>query len=373
MESLAIFRDVAASPQKYGQSLGLADKQPLLGFPCSYGPEELILAAGFHPYRLTDNGADKTLADRHLQSYCCSFARGLLAEGLSGNLNFLSGVIFPHTCDSLQRLSDIWRIKTLSMRHADWVLPVKLEGASSEAYFYDIVLRLKKQLEAWAQKTITDDDLAGAIDLMNDIRSCLKKLFSLTASRPGLLAASDRGAVLKAAFVMERKQLRESLNRLLGELENAGGDGNNFSGKRIILTGGSCALPDIFGQVASAGGVIVGDNLCGGERPWMGLVDSTQEPAKALAERYRRRPACPAKYQGLTSRAQGLVDMVYQRQANAVIFLLLKFCDPQAFDFPYLQKFLADKHIPSLILEMEDTRTSSHQLATRIEAFIETL
>ena len=50
-------------------------------------------------------------ADAHLQAYSCSLVRGALEDALAGRLDFLDGaMVFPHTCDSIQRLSDIWRM-----------------------------------------------------------------------------------------------------------------------------------------------------------------------------------------------------------------------------------------------------------------------
>lgn len=53
--------------------------------------------------------------------------------------------------------------------------------------------------------------------------------------------------------------------------------------------------------------------------------------------------------------------------------MLLKFCDPHAFDYPYLKESLAAVSIPSLLLEVEDQPQAQGQLQTRIEAFLETL
>jgi benzoyl-CoA reductase/2-hydroxyglutaryl-CoA dehydratase subunit BcrC/BadD/HgdB len=65
--------------------------------------------------------------------------------------------------------------------------------------------------------------------------------------------------------------------------------------------------------------------------------------------------------------------MAENTQAQGVIFVLLKFCDPHAFDFPYIKELLDRAGIPSLLLEIEDQQTTLEQLKTRIEAFIELL
>ena len=47
----------------------------ILGYMCSYAPEELIHAAGFHPMRLFSSKSEICLAENHLQAYCCSLVR----------------------------------------------------------------------------------------------------------------------------------------------------------------------------------------------------------------------------------------------------------------------------------------------------------
>jgi len=80
---------------------------------------------------------------------------------------------------------------------------------------------------------------------------------------------------------------------------------------------------------------------------------------------------CPAKHSGLTSRADHLVRMVREKAAQGVIILLLKFCDPHAFDYPYLKNALDREGVPSLLLEVEDQLPPEGQLKTRFEAFLE--
>ncbi|MEW5725498.1 MAG: 2-hydroxyacyl-CoA dehydratase family protein, partial [Thermodesulfobacteriota bacterium] len=126
MEGLEDFKKVLADPAGYAR--GLKDQgRKIIGYFCSYAPEELILAAGAHPFRLFGTREQISLADAHLQSYCCSLARGALEEALSGRLAFLEGAVFPHTCDTIQRLSDLWRLNTSFGFFADVVLPVKLD------------------------------------------------------------------------------------------------------------------------------------------------------------------------------------------------------------------------------------------------------
>jgi len=111
MEPIEAFRNAAGNPHEYGRRLKNQGAN-VLGYFCSYTPEEIIHAAGVHPMRLFGAQGDTGIADAHLQAYCCSLVRGALSDVLSGTLDYLDGAVFPHTCDSIQRLSDIWRLNT---------------------------------------------------------------------------------------------------------------------------------------------------------------------------------------------------------------------------------------------------------------------
>jgi benzoyl-CoA reductase/2-hydroxyglutaryl-CoA dehydratase subunit BcrC/BadD/HgdB len=174
-------------------------------------------------------------------------------------------------------------------------------------------------------------------------------------------------------MVLERGRAAQLLEEVAAELEKAKGGGSapGPAKKRILLSGGVCNHPDLYEVIEAAGGAVVGDDLCTGSRYFGGLIDETAEPVAAIAERYRERVVCPAKHKGLTDRADQLVGLVRQRRARGVIFFLLKFCDPHAFDYPCLREALEKQGIPSLLMEVEDRLPADGQLRTRFEAFIE--
>jgi benzoyl-CoA reductase/2-hydroxyglutaryl-CoA dehydratase subunit BcrC/BadD/HgdB len=116
---------------------------------------------------------------------------------------------------------------------------------------------------------------------------------------------------------------------------------------------------------------VVGDDLCTGSRYFSGMIDEKTDPVTALAERLLERVVCPAKHGGLTDRADHLIRLAREKRAQGVVFFLLKFCDPHAFDYPYLKEALDRAGISSMVIEVEDRLPSDGQLRTRFEAFIE--
>ncbi|MBW2559023.1 MAG: 2-hydroxyacyl-CoA dehydratase [Deltaproteobacteria bacterium] len=371
MERFNDFYEAVSDTGKYIRNLKNSGKK-ILGYVCSYTPEEIILAAGIHPVRLFGTEGNIALADAHLQSYTCSLARGVLEGALSGELDYLDGMIFPHTCDTIQRLSDIWRLNTDFGFFSDVVLPVKLDTESAREYMEDVLRKFRSDLEEGMGVTITDGALEKSIEKYNRIRGCLKTIYELRSADPGILTGADVYAIVKGSMIMDRDYLLERLPEVIEMLRDRK-PSTDMGKKRIALTGSICNQPDIYTIIEKSGGVVVWDDLCTGSRYFEGLTDTNGDPVAAIANRYIERQICPAKHMSNTSRGDCIVEMVRKNNVQGVIFLLLKFCDPHDFDYPYIKGFLDREDIPSMLLEIEDQLPSEGQLMTRFETFIHML
>jgi bcr-type benzoyl-CoA reductase subunit C len=373
MEIITEFKNIVTDPYAYCRKYKAGTGKNIVGFTCSYTPEEIIYAAGALPFRLFGTNEGIHRADMHLQSYCCSLVRGILEEGLSGRLDFLDGAVFPHTCDSIQRLSDIWRLNVTPQFHIDLVLPVKLNTTSARQYLIDILEKFKKDLERALGAKITDGALSDSIKIYNQIRALIMQLYTLRAQKPEVLNGRDFHIIIKAAMIMDRQLLLKTLREIVAQLEKTPGTKTNPGTKKLLLTGSICSHPDIYDIIENAGGVVVWDDLCTGSRYFEGVLDEKAPPLEAIAQRYLDRDICPAKHAGLTDRGESLVQMVRKHQADGVVFMLLKFCDPHAFDYPYIKEMLERENIPCMLLDMEEQLPAGGQLQTRFETFIQIL
>lgn len=297
------FHKIADDPHGYAKSWKEKTGGKVVGHFCTYTPEEFVAAAGALPFRLFGTTDDISLADAHIQAYACSLVRGGLEDALKGNLDFLDGTVFPHTCDSIQRLSDIWRLNTDFKNHFDVILPVQIHTASSQEYFIDVLHKFRRELQEKMQITISDDDLNKTIILYNEVRESLQKLYSLRSKYPALISGRDMNAVVKAAMVMDKAEFLKEVKTLLTELEGTKMESGN-SQKRVILTGGICNNPNIHGLLDELGATVVWDDLCTGSRYFEGTISTDGDPVESIGKRYMERDLCPAKHRGNTSRGK---------------------------------------------------------------------
>jgi benzoyl-CoA reductase subunit C len=369
-DALSTFSEIIDHPFSYAASWKAETGGPVVGYFCSYAPEEIIHAAGALPFRIfgTDEGISR--ADAHLQSYSCSLVRGALEDVLAGRLAFLDGTVFPHTCDSIQRLSDIWRLNAGVGFHIDAVLPVKLNTPGARQYMADVLQAFRRDLGKALGTDISDEKLVASIGVYNEIRQWLERLYRLRRSHPAAVSSSDVHTIVKAAMLMDRARFLDMLPDAVQHLEQQV-TGSTVPGKKLVLAGGVCSMPDIYQIIASAGGSVVWDDLCTGARFFEKAISGDGPPLEAIADRYLDRTVCPAKHGGLRNRGQQLLHIVRETGADGVVFLLLKFCDPHSFDYPYIREMLDAAGIPSLHFEIEDRMPAEGQFQTRVQAFLE--
>jgi len=247
-----------------------------------------------------------------------------------------------------------------------------LNQQNAREYLVDVLRKFRSDLAKAMHIDISDDQLQSSVILMNRIRRLLNELYELKVQYPNLLSGSDLNTVVKASMFMHRQEVDELLESLLVALKEKE-VATPSNGKRLLLAGGLCSMPDIFNIIETSGGIVVGDDFCTGARYAAGEIEASGDIMAAIADRYAERIVCPAKHAGLYSRGDHVLHLAKEKQADGVIFMYLKFCDPHAFDYPYMCDMLEEAGIPSMVFEIEDRLPSEGQFKTRCEAFIEML
>ncbi len=373
MKELNIFHDTARDPYAYVEKWKKSSNKKVIGYFCTYAPEELIYAADVLPFRIFSTHGDIKLAEAHLQAYSCLMVRSGLEDALSQRLHFLDGTLFPHTCDSIQRLSDIWRLNAGFPLHYDIILPVRLDTKAAKEYMVDVFIKFKEELENGLGKVFSKEELKKTVRVYNRIRKHIANIYELRSQFPELISGGDMHDVVKTALVMDRNDLCEHLDALYKKLDAKKREVRLSEQKRIIISGGICNHPDIYSILEEFGAVVVWDDLCSGGRFFTGEIDENLDPVEAIAQRYLKRVVCPSKHSGLYSRGDNLVKLAKRHNADGVVFLILKFCDPHSFDYPYMKTCLDNEDIPNMLLEVDAQLSSSGQLRTRLETFVSML
>jgi len=345
------------------------DRTPI-GFFCPYVPEELIYAAGGHPFRLMGAPIKISHAQAHLPPYCCHLVKSSLESLLQEELNFLKGIVFTHSCDSMLGLSDIWTLQKRTPLQFNLMMPSHLDSPFSRPYLQAEIERFKAFLESHVG-TITFESLKASIQLFNRIRERIREIYAHRPKWPKEMSGKDFAQIIRAGCLMDRQRYLELLNDLLKTLPVKAEENENLV--PVFLLGNMTHSASYFSLIEEAGAMIVQDDLCSGTRFLRLAVPEDIDPIEGLTTRYLASFMCPTRYKGARAHIETLLEKVEASGAKGVIFLLYKYCEAHFFDYPDLKQALESKGIPTLLLEVEDPSYSVEQLKIRIQAFVEML
>jgi benzoyl-CoA reductase/2-hydroxyglutaryl-CoA dehydratase subunit BcrC/BadD/HgdB len=302
-----------------------------------------------------------------LQAYVCAVARNAQAVVAAGKADVVDGILFPHTCDSIQGLG------TLAPDLGGWSKPAfrfihpKGERRASSRTFVEMEMRsLAKDLETLTGKALDEGRLRAAVRLhrhIDGIRAALlDKRARLAMDDTALYTLLRRGEYL---WPEDHLQELEGATALISEEAVQGG-------VPIMVAGYVPEPMAMFATLNHAGAFVAADDYAAvGRRLVRNGPDGEGDPFVTLADAYFLAPPCPTRSADQSIRMRYLGDLFDRAGAAGVIVHVPKFCEPELFDVAAIRSTFTAKGAPYLYLEGELESELSGQTVTRIEAFVE--
>ena len=368
------FREVNNTFPKTSQILEHKHQgKKVFGWLCTYIPEEIIHAAGALPIRITGYSKEMELEDgtAYLYINSCSFSRSCLQLGLKGEYDFLDGVAGGSTCDGARRLFDLWRNYIDTPFYHVLTVPRKYTQSAHDLY-YQQVLQFKVHVEEFLGTQITDESLCRSIEIYNESRALLKRLYELRKLDTPPITGTETMEVLNACFRMPKELFNEWLRSLLDGLDVS--DNASKGRARLMLVGSAITNRELIESIEDLGGLIVTDELCTGTRYWSDpvVLDNKSTPVEAISRRYLNNFPCARMFPS-DERFNRILNLARDFRVDGVISQIIRYCVPYAHDLPLLTERLKANGIPTLALDVEYGTSGSGQIRTRVQAFLEML
>jgi benzoyl-CoA reductase/2-hydroxyglutaryl-CoA dehydratase subunit BcrC/BadD/HgdB len=129
---------------------------------------------------------------------------------------------------------------------------------------------------------------------------------------------------------------------------------------------------ELLHVLSATGARIVGDDTAACGRRVLGPGRS-EEPIRRMAERLAGAPACSTRGGSIDDRIERMRGLAQKSGAQGVVFLGVKFCEPELFYWPGIKEGLEAAGLRTLMLELDPTTSLPLQAITRLEAFVESL
>ncbi len=172
----------------------VAAGEELIGYVYPHTPLELIMAHGLTPSLVRTLPQVPSGFEASLQTFACSYIRNLYSQRVSKQIPHLAGLLFPgNTCDSLQNLGDIWRVRFPEDRVFRLTYPVTrhIEDDSALQYLAEELRLFSKSLASSFERPFQKESYERALSLVSEYRLGTKFLYSARIVNPAIIRYSD--------------------------------------------------------------------------------------------------------------------------------------------------------------------------------------
>lgn len=341
-----------------------------------YSPVELIHAGGLLPVGILGGGNRLEIAhaDSRFQSFVCSIVKSTLELGLTGNLDFLDGIVFHSICDPARNLASVFKRNFPRMLVEYIHFPQNMASPRTEDYLAAEYVRLRSSLETLAGRPIHDEDIRESTRLYNEQRRLLRSLYRLRRERPQSVSTVESYILSRTATLVPVEEHIEVLRRALPALEAR--EEKPKDRIKVILEGSFCEQPplELLEALEAAGCYILDDDFLLGWRWFLADIPTNGGPILNLARAYIHRSVYSSvKHDSREPKAKHLIEKVRETGAAAVVILAPKFCEPALFDYALYRRALEKEGIPHVFLEFEEKMWIFDKARSEVETFVESM
>jgi benzoyl-CoA reductase/2-hydroxyglutaryl-CoA dehydratase subunit BcrC/BadD/HgdB len=370
---------------------------PKAGWLCTYVPEEIIIANGFWPARITGKQKSKN-AEGYFPINFCPFIKSSM-EDLLASQDELSAVIVTNSCDGMRRFYDIASKYVPDLPFFMLDVP-RNQNELSVRYFADNILKMSAFVETISGRKMLLPDLISAQGICNEKRLLLKKLSNFFRNGQKVIGVKNYFNILISSMTEEPVSFNTDLRSYLEYIETSmeerqikpfieSIDTGSRQIPEIMILGNFIdeeRLWEIFDELDCK---ISADDLCSSSRYFENIIQSgnfsdifgrKQELSNDeisierllhdIAIRQLFKPQC-MRMANLNDKIEEINKNIVKNKIKGIIYISQKFCDNTLLFYPLLRENLNEKNIPSLFIEIEHNNLSVGQIKTRIQAFLE--
>lgn len=315
----------------------------------------------------------------------------------------LSAALMPIVCDTFRGMSSAWRMGVQDIPLIVFAPPQNRQMLCSKEYFVEELDSVKRQLEKIAgagiagqeaagkenagsqnaDKKIMDSKICGqesagreiseatlhsALELYNRRNGVMREFATLANEHLDVISPSCRHHVMKAATFLKPETVIAKVGALNAALKTL--PIYRWQGKKVVLAGILVEDNAVLKSLSDNKIAVVGDDLSQESQQYR--VDYPQAPSamESLALHwFALNGASLAHDENNASRGELLLGMIRKNHADGLILGMMRFCDIEEYDQPYILKLIQTASLPALSIEIDQSTAEAGQSVTKIQAF----
>ncbi len=350
----------------------IKDGKKVIGVMPVYTPEEIVHAAGMVPMGLWGGQVEIDKAKQYYPAFACSIMQSIAEFGLNGSYKGLSGVIIPCMCDTLICMTQNWKSGIKEIPMIPFVHPQNRKIEGGVKYLMTEYDHVKDELEKICGGKIAEEAMAKSIDVYNENRKVMQEFVEIVPKYLNTITPTVRNVIIKARHFMLKEDHTAMMKELIDILKTMPEE--KFEGKKVLVTGIILDNKDILEVLEENNVAVAYDNVAQESRQFMTLVPDRGDSAiERLARQWSDLEGCTLAYDPEKKRGSMIVDDVKRLGLDGIIYALMKFCDPEEYDYPVVKADFDEADIPNLYIEVEQESSNAEQIRTRVQTFVEML
>ena len=310
-------------------------------------PEELVLAAGMFPVRIyADPGKSLEETDKYLEYSFEPVVRAQFEKIIDGTygsqLNYLA---ISNSTDVIIRiflyLRELKRVEPEKpvppITFIDWLFTRHRLHQMRDEFVIDL---FKKQLEEWAGREITDEQIREAGAVLNENRRALRQMAQLRHGQEVRIGGTEAMVIIGAGFFMDKKEHTALVKQVTEDAKSW----PVLEGPRVFYTGANHEDLALYEKIEAAGLVIVGEDTDWGDRSYDRDYNPELPVIRGVVDRYLFREFS-AKKAFVSQRVEALDREVNAAGAEGVIFYTNQYDEVATWDMPKQRKSLESRGI----------------------------
>lgn len=354
-----------------------------IGTVCSLIPEPLVNLPGCFSVRLrAPRTGSIEMGSYYLSNMLCEGCRAILERGMEGGFQFLDCIIAPDACAQMNRcVENIEHLKLCNkekffVSYAD--VPMKSDDTALAHYVKQMKIRVLDALAENYGIDVSDAALRKAVENQNKISRLINQMGEYRKEDNPRITGYEFAVFCLATYCCPHDYLIEKLEETVEELKTRQPDEKKKFRARVVLVGSEIDNPDLIKLAEEAGALVVADRYCFGSLPGRQEIplNDTEDVLTQICRFYMTQGKCP-RYMNTAKikERQTYVDQLAKEyKADGLIYQQIKFCDYWGYERASQFHIMHDEYNwPVLSIDRPYVFSTSGQLRTRIQAFVESL
>ena len=360
-----------------------AEGRVCVGYTCYYVPEALLNCGGAFSVRLSaPNTGSLDISQYYMNSFICGYTRALFERAFEGGYNFLDFYASSDTCQQMVRVVENFHELGLidNPRFAYGIIdaPLKISPHGVKLYTEQVRRHFLIPMSEKLGVDFSDESIRRGAALHNELCDVMTAISELRKADNPVITPREFHILSIASYTCPTYLILPYLRETLEELRQRQPDPVNRWRARVVVIGSE--LDDYaFSEILENNRCyVVADRYCFGTFPGRQRIElnDTEDALTQVCRNYLETNQCPRfmssdKVQGRRDFAKQLVE---EYRADGIIYEQAKFCDFWGYERMLNTQIMREEYgVPTIGVDREYVVRGSGQLATRVQAFVESL